>query len=289
MQDERPYHAGGRLGQPSDVVALRRALVAAGFTPLPLFGKAPPSYGKNGAKKGLGGWQHLEDVSAEQIDDWSRHWPDAINTGILTAYTPPLDLDILNEEAARACEDLVRAQFEERGFVLVRIGLPPKRAILFRTETPFKEILFPSSRPTATEKSEKIEFLGNGQQLACFGIHPDTEQPYRWHGGEPGQVRRDDLPLITAAEAEALVEDLVGLLIKDFGYNRRRSASTPAELRPQPRHHRLGRPLQQYQHGPGAARQPARSRRQAGQGGHPPRRHRQPVAGADGGVHRAAG
>ena len=79
MQDERPYHAGGRLGQPSDVVALRRALVAAGFTPLPLFGKAPPSYGKNGAKKGLGGWQHLEDVSAEQIDDWSRTSQSEVN------------------------------------------------------------------------------------------------------------------------------------------------------------------------------------------------------------------
>src|SRR5262245_3859810 len=67
--------AADRLGQP-DAPALRRALVAAGFTPLPLFGKAPPAFGKNGAKKGLGGWQHLEGVTAEQIDGWIRDWPD---------------------------------------------------------------------------------------------------------------------------------------------------------------------------------------------------------------------
>ena len=48
MQDERPYHGGGQPGQPADAVALRRVLVAGGYVPLPLFGKAPPVYGKNG-------------------------------------------------------------------------------------------------------------------------------------------------------------------------------------------------------------------------------------------------
>src|SRR5262245_38401322 len=103
QQKERPYHVTGQVGQP-DACALRRALVAAGFTPLPLFGKAPPAFGKNGAKKGLGGWQHLEAVTDEQIEGWERDWPDAINTGILTKHTPALDLDIYNEEAAIACE-----------------------------------------------------------------------------------------------------------------------------------------------------------------------------------------
>src|SRR5262249_48830073 len=82
-------------------------------------------------------------------------------------------------------------------------------------------------------KPEKIEFLGDGQQLVVAGIHPDTKQPYRWHGGELGRIRRDDLPLITADEARALVEELVELLIKDFGYSRtrgrRRKGGTQAE------------------------------------------------------------
>src|SRR5262245_10472620 len=101
-QEDRPYHAADQVGQPPYVIALRLALVAAGFTPLPLHGKAPPVFGKNGAKKGLGGWQHLEAVTHEQLDGWTRDWPDAINTGILTKLTPALDIDILNEEAATA-------------------------------------------------------------------------------------------------------------------------------------------------------------------------------------------
>jgi len=218
QQDERPYHAAGQAGQPLDAPALRRALVAADFTPLPLYGKAPPVFGKNGAKKGLGGWQHLEAVTAEQIDGWTRDWPNATNTGILTAFAPALDLDILSEEAAIAAEDLVRARCEEHGTVLVRIGKPPKRAILFRTAAPFAKILASVTAPNGA--AEKIEFLGDGQQLVVAGIHPDTKQPYRWHGGEPGRIRRDDLPAITADAARALIEDLVELLVKDFGYSR---------------------------------------------------------------------
>ena len=163
-------------------------------------------------QEGPGGWQHLEDVSSEQIAGWARDWPDATNTGILTKHTPALDLDILDEEAARACEDLVRERFEEHGAVLVRIGKPPKRAILFRTTAPFSKILANVTAPNGA--AEKIEFLGDGQQLVVAGIHPDTKQPYRWHGGEPGQIRRDELPLITADEARALVEDLVELLVR---------------------------------------------------------------------------
>jgi Bifunctional DNA primase/polymerase, N-terminal len=217
-QDERPYHAAGQIGQPGDVPALRGALITAGFVPLPLFGKAPPAYGKNGAKKGLGGWQHLEGVTPEQIDGWARDWPDAINTGILTKFTPALDLDILNEEAAIAAEDLVRARFEEHGAILVRIGRPPKRAILFRAGEPFAKIL--ANVTAANGSAEKIEFLGDGQQIVVAGVHPETKQPYRWHGGEPGPIRRDELPAITADEARALIEDLIELLARDFGYTR---------------------------------------------------------------------
>jgi bifunctional DNA primase/polymerase-like protein len=226
QDDERSYHAAGQIGQQ------RRALVAAGFTPLPLFGKAPPVYGKNGAKKGLGGWQNLAGVTAEQIDGWTRDWPDAINTGILTKYAPALDLDLLNEEAAIAAEDLVRARFEEHGTVLVRIGKPPKRAILFRALEPFAKILINVSAPNGS--AEKLEFLGAGQQLVVAGIHPDTKAPYRWHGGEPGQVQHEDLPQITADAARELIEDLVELLARDFGYRRstKRKRASNAQANP---------------------------------------------------------
>src|SRR5262245_6846588 len=101
--------------------ALRHRLRNAGYCVLPLFGKSPPQFGKNNKRGGLSGWQMLTEVTAEQIDGWSRDWPDAENTGVLTFNMPTLDADILNEEAARAIEAHVRERFEERGYILVRI------------------------------------------------------------------------------------------------------------------------------------------------------------------------
>src|SRR4051794_17667576 len=60
---------------PPGPTQLRHALRARGFSPLPLFGKEPPIYGKNNKNKGLGGWQDLHDVTTAQIDLWGKTWP----------------------------------------------------------------------------------------------------------------------------------------------------------------------------------------------------------------------
>jgi len=206
-----------------DLNEVRLRLVRAGFTPLPLYGKTPPTYGKNNTRKGLTGWQNLQGVTLEQVEMWTRTWPDAINTGILTRSMPTLDIDILNEEAARAAEDYVRELYEEHGYFLTRIGLPPKRALPFRTDEPFEKIVVNLVAPNG--KPEKIEFLADGQQVACFGIHPDTKAPYNWHGGEPGQITRGDLPYIRGEEARQLVDNVVELLVREHGYSR--GASRP--------------------------------------------------------------
>jgi AAA domain/Bifunctional DNA primase/polymerase, N-terminal len=203
---------------PVDFTALRLRLVRGGYTPLPLFGKTPPIFGKNGSRKGLANWQKLDNVTPAQIGMWAKTWPDATNTGILTRLVPTLDLDLLNEEAARAAEDLVRKRFEERGRILSRIGKPPKRAIPFFAEESFDKIIANVIAPNGEQ--EKIEFLGDGQQVVVDGIHPDTKQPYRWHGGEPGQIACEDLAYICEREARQLVDDLVKLLVSDFGYQR---------------------------------------------------------------------
>ena len=202
-----------------DVVTLRLTLLRGGYLPIPLYGKVPPAYGKNNKRKGLSGWQKIETVSYEEIQMWGRTWPDAINTGVLTRTTPTLDADILNEAAAVAIEELVREQYEEAGCVLTRIGRPPKRAFLFRTVEPFSKILINFVARNGGEP-EKLEFLGDGQQVVVAGIHPDTHKPYTWFGGEPGPIAREDLPYIREAEAQALIERAAALLVADFGYVR---------------------------------------------------------------------
>src|SRR5215470_20113078 len=116
----------------TDARALRHQLRDAGFCPVPLYGKEPPVYGKNNKRKGLAGWQKLTDITDEMIDMWAKTWPDSVNTGVLTCSMPTLDIDILDEDAARAVEAHIRECFEERGYILVRIGKAPKRAIPFR-------------------------------------------------------------------------------------------------------------------------------------------------------------
>jgi hypothetical protein len=75
------------------------------------------------------------------------------------------------------------------------------------------------------KEPERIEFLCDGQQLVAFGIHPEIQQPYRWHGGEPGDIVRDDLPYIRQAVAQAFVEDLVAKIVLPHGYTRVQAVS----------------------------------------------------------------
>ena len=164
-----------------------------GFLPLPLHGKIPAM--KN--------WSSFTVVSTDMLRLWDKLW-DCENTGILTRHAPAIDLDLFNEEAVIAVEDMIRARYEEHGRVLVRIGKPPKRAIIFKTDQPFKKIVVNLIAPSGA--AEKIEFLGDGQQLVVSGRHPDG-MDYRWFNGEPWHVPRTDLPHIDEREAHALIND----------------------------------------------------------------------------------
>ena len=117
---------------------------------------------------------------------------------------PTIDIDIMHPEAAAAIEALAREHFEERGYILVRFGKAPKRAILLRTDEPFKKIVRKFAMPDGSE--QKLEVLSNGQQVVCYGLHKDTHQPYSWHGGEPGAVKREDLPYVRQADTKAFID-----------------------------------------------------------------------------------
>ena len=150
-----------------------------------------------------------------------KRYPSASNTGILTARAPTLDIDILDPEAAAAVEALAKERFEESGFMPVRFGLFPKRALPFRCDTPFAKIAVPLTAPDDSI-GQKLEFLANGQQVVINGIHPDTGRPYDRFGDSPGDIARADLAYIHLEEAQALIDDAVALVVGDFGYRRPR-------------------------------------------------------------------
>jgi Bifunctional DNA primase/polymerase, N-terminal len=197
--------AEGRM-TPQSPAERRKQLLRAGYVPTPVRGKAPF----------LDEWQKKIETNPGEIDLWSELFPDAKGTGLLTRLAPALDLDILDEQAAEAAEALARERFEEKGHFLVRIGRAPKSAVLFRTNDPFKKISVNLIAPNG-DTEQKLEFLGDGQQLVAFGIHPDTGHAYRWHGGEPGTVAYSELPYVHEQEARQLVDDIADLLCKEHG------------------------------------------------------------------------
>ena len=124
--------------------------------------------------------------------------------------------------------------------------------------------------------AEKIEFLCDGQQVVAHGIHPDTLKPYSWFGGDPTIIAYDDLPYISAEEAQQLQSDVTELLVRDFGYVVAAGrAGAQGERYAAGSRRRLAGADRQHFCRQRPARQHARSRRQDGAQRHGRRRHRQ--------------
>jgi hypothetical protein len=192
----------------TEITQLRLAMSANGYQPLPAQGK----------RVLLEAWPTKTTATSSEIASWGVEHPQWVNTSTLTGRTPAIDGDIRDPAAAEAFEELVRDWLDERGRILVRIGEAPKRAILCRTTQPFAKIKADFVAPSGS--THKIEILGDGQQLVVAGVHPDTQKPYTWHGGEPWTVSRSELPEITEAEARAFIDRATAMLEQEFDFRR---------------------------------------------------------------------
>jgi hypothetical protein len=193
----------------NEITARRLRMLANGYAPLPVVGKRPP----------INGWPTIT------IDETAiRSWGDSslwLSTGARTGDTIALDVDIRDDAMADAIEKLVRERYGNgAGRLMRRIGMPPKRAFLFRTDAPFEKIQVSFKAPgdSDDDKPHKIEVLGRGQQVVVDGIHPDTGKPYEWLGGEPWTVPRSELPKLSQAAATSLVGDIARLVLGTPGW-----------------------------------------------------------------------
>jgi hypothetical protein len=93
---------------------VRQQLRLGGYSPIPVVGgtKQPP----------MEQWTTRLETNDGEIELWSRMYAYAESTGVLTRSVPALDIDILHQEAAEAVEALTRDRFEEKGYILLRIG-----------------------------------------------------------------------------------------------------------------------------------------------------------------------
>jgi RecA-family ATPase len=208
---------GGLTMSTDDITTLRLALLQSGFTPLPCEGKRPP----------MAKWSERHSYTTEEIELWPKSYPYAENTGVLCRNTPTIDIDFMDPAAVGAIVDLAREVFEERGVILVRQGKAPKCAIPLRTDAPFKKM---KTSLVAADGStgSAVEILADGQQFIAAGMHPETRQPYRWHGGELTSVTHEDLPYVNEEQARDFLRRAEELLIADFNYKRTETPTSRA-------------------------------------------------------------
>jgi hypothetical protein len=165
-----------------------------------LSGKAP-GY-KNGAGWRLSsGWQKRAHATEAEVESWLES---GANIGHLTGRLIGLDIDdTASQRVERILEihaDVIGVPVEQ---LTVRWG---RRPMVFVRLDPSEERLA-KRRVDLTDADGKhsdtgYEVLGDGQQCVIAGTHPTTGAPYRVEN----LVRFDDLPIITTAQVDELVD-----------------------------------------------------------------------------------
>lgn len=179
-------------------------LVRNGYAVIPIMPgtKHPPVWMND--KRG-DSWSKVE-PSIERVREWNRDKRLAgaglgVNLGRSNAT---VDLDILNPEIAASMASWCD---EHLAFgAPVRIGLAPKRLMVFRVDDPIRttksKVYF-----DAEGRKCQVEILGLGNQFVAYAIHPDTGKPYSWPDGDLVDTPRANLPLLTLADAKAVIAE----------------------------------------------------------------------------------
>lgn len=149
------------------------------------------------------GWEKIR-ATKRTLNEWLDDGFGKHGVGLIAANTPGVDIDVLDEELARYMEEWVH---DNVAMAPVRVGLAPKRLLLFRCDEPFPKV---NSQVFLDEDGtkHKVEILGDGQQFVCFHIHPDTNKPFTWlYNDGPLVTDHDDLPTLSHAQAKAIVDE----------------------------------------------------------------------------------
>jgi len=163
-------------------LALRKQLLANGYTPLPNIGKA--CY--------LEGWPKVE-VDEARIERWERRNSRFQDTGIrIENGLAVIDLDIEDEDGMRAVAEAIEAAFPQLLGALVRYGKGSKEAWFCRTAEPFGRIhtfrfWSPGRGDPDVDTAHCVEIFGGGspRQFGAFGAHTRNQAgevviAYQW-------------------------------------------------------------------------------------------------------------
>ncbi|MEZ5913467.1 MAG: bifunctional DNA primase/polymerase [Paracoccaceae bacterium] len=155
-----------------------------GYEPLPILpGSKRPAVAR---------WSGVG-IDGNRLEAWRHSFRDH-GIGLRTGTLVGLDIDEGDPDVAHAIGRLAERRL---GATLVRVGLWPKRLLVYRAEAPFRKL-----------KSGSVEVLGAGQQFVAFGHHPATGRDYYWVGETPLDVALTDLPAVETNAVEAFLAEL---------------------------------------------------------------------------------
>jgi hypothetical protein len=190
----------------SYMARLGARLVDNGYPVLPIMpGTKKPGRYLNGMWRDYPGWNRhsVRPTTEHELAIWSQ-WPDA-GIGIVTGTIVGVDIDVRDAELASRLERRAREILGETP--LLRIGLAPKRLLVYR-----------AGEPLRGRRAHPIEALGLGQQLVAFAVHPETRGPYQWPDESPAEVPAEQLPEIDETTLRLFLDQALALV--------------PPELRP---------------------------------------------------------
>jgi len=191
---------------------------------------SPSSLGKAPGRKVSGqhwagfAWR-THNTTLDDVQQWEA---DGANIGLRAGGFPGLDIDSLDEAIATKVEELA---LRVLGYAPVRVGKPPKRLLMYRTDEPFTRMRI--LLEDGTETRHLIELLGEGQQYLVLGTHPGTMRPYEWSVPSPPDAA--NLTPITRVQVLALFDEIEreftmrGFTVHRDGDGRRRERAAVAD------------------------------------------------------------
>ena len=184
----------------------RAALLARGFEPILIEGKAP-CVGKD--------WQ-AGAITFDRLESWERqHGGMATGTGLRTGKLVAVDIDLWEEAQVEEIAQAVEAYLGRTPFK--RIGQKGLQLLYRNVEEPLSRVMLRGAitggpAQDSGRKRTLVEIMGQGGQIAAYGIHPDTGEPFYWPEENPLDAKLEDLPEANRSQLRKLADIILDRL-----------------------------------------------------------------------------
>ena len=171
--------------RPANVLDLATRISDLGYHPIPI------PRGRKGPT--ISGWQNLR-ISFDNVE---KFFDDKCGVGILQTNIMVIDIDVYDADLAQKIIEEGIRRFPK---ALERIGQAPKSALFLNMPAPFE--IQNTTKGTKDGQTAQVEVRSVTGQVVAYGLHPETNQTYKWPRGELWATKREDLETATEEQVQ---------------------------------------------------------------------------------------